>query len=179
MGFLEGNFIALGEYETNFLRNGGSIEQTVDGSITPVLFCYTVPFGFSFYVDRLHVVIIADKKMDGGDFGGIANGLDEGINIFLTDPTGTQIKNLLDGETIKRNADWGQYSGGSMETLWETGFVIDWDFSSSIGRPIRLSNRLSFCMLIRDDLTSLIRLRSTVQGAKVDAAQEAELGVIT
>lgn len=180
MAFLQGDFISLGEYQVNFLRdNLGNVNMAIDGEADPTIFCYKVPDGFSFYIDKLMVTMIDNGTFQGDRFGAIAPGgiPDIGVAVFITDPTGTQIKDLLDGETIRRNTDWCSYAGKDVVLINTRGMGVDWDFSSSLGRPIRLTNTFRFCMLIADDISSLVRMTATLSGALVDTAKELEVGL--
>lgn len=176
MSFLRGVFIDIGEYQTNVLRDPttGETNQAVDGEVVPRLFCYTVPEGFSFYIFEMHAALRDNGTFQGDRFGAIGGGgLDVGVSVFLTDPTGTQIKDLLDGLTIQTNTDWGLFGGARSVLINTRGMNVTWTYRSGL----RLTNRFSYCSLIRDDVTPLLNFRMAVQGVLIDEATEEALGI--
>lgn len=62
-----------------YLKNGSVYSITVDGSVTPQYFSWTVPAGETWYLSHLRTIIIDGGTMDRYDFGSIIDGLTNGV----------------------------------------------------------------------------------------------------
>ncbi len=155
-----------------FLRdNGSSNQMAVDGSITTIRFKYQVPTAKKFFVHRQTFMIIDNAVVNAGDFGAIGGGLSTGINLMVKDNVGgNELFDPLDGEAIKRNADFGIIAGVKVQHLpGNRGFGVQWDWIDSLGgRGVLLPEDTVMTVAIRDDLTSLVSFTSTVHGVLVD-----------
>ena len=145
----------------------GSIEQAVNGSITPVNFLYTVPDGYVFYVSRIIISIQDTGKFDADKYG---NG--------LTLTNGVIIGTLLDGGAvvnattqlpIRANSDWASYAYDltfHAEGVGDDIAVASYSFQED-GLPLAINGGNAFLMQIRDDLTGLTRQHARVAGVLV------------
>ena len=145
----------------------GSIEQAVNGSITPVNFLYTVPDGYVFYVSRIIIAIQDTGKFDADKYG---NG--------LTLTNGVVIGTLLDGGAvvnataqlpIRANSDWASYAYDltfHAEGVGDDIAVASYSFQED-GLPLAINGGNAFLMQIRDDLTGLTRQHARVAGVLV------------
>lgn len=133
------------------VESGGSKDQTINGSVTPVDFEYT----FSEGAILTTITLIMSEKNIGSllDYGSIAGGLTNGIRISHVDPDGTE---SVYG-SIKRNVDFGHLglTGQSVVSLVgntnEDVFAMDLRFSDGFileaGSIVRIR--------IQDDLTTI------------------------
>ena len=141
---------------------GGDKNCNVDGSETPVV--------RKFVADQLvtlHRAIITvrdDGVWTAEKFGAIADGLANGCEFELIQEA--VVNNLLDGLTIKTNADWGRLCNLDFVSIgagMNTSLCARWPFSIA-GVPLILNTGDSFQLRIRDDLTSLVEFFVQLQG---------------
>lgn len=157
------------QWISEFLKNGGSSNQAVNGSVTPVNFDYVVAAGDDVYVNRIIVHLEDNTGIDSGSYGGISpvaaltNGIT--LNIVRADAAMADI-DLLDGEPVQTNADWAKFCYDVSVSNFGSGneaLTIRWTFAGA-GKPIHLFPGDTFRMTIRDDLTSLVAHSANIQG---------------
>lgn len=106
----------------NYLREpGGSVEMTVDGSVTPINFRYTVPEGKSITLFRV-LIHLTGPVMKVDKFDGQSE-LSNGVAIGFYDREDNLLLDPLAGRTIKRNYDWAELAG--IDTVIREGQAID------------------------------------------------------
>ncbi len=150
----------------DFLRNDGSIEMNVDGSVTPVKFMNQVPDNKE--VSLRHVnVLLMDAEVDMGTFGALAV-LTKGVTVFLSDENHVVLKDLCAGAPIIRNADWALLAGTDVQTRVGAGsddaLIIRWDFDEACGSPVYMKSGHHIEININDDLSGISIFRALVQG---------------
>lgn len=149
----------------NLVRNGASADMNVDGSVTPVHFDYVAVNDR--YVDRCNFVII-----DGGitpiKFGGISGGLTNGVLVRVVDSDDATVLDFLEGETIKKNADWDFLAGTDNiieNAAGDDHMCIRWTLSKGMrGKPMYLPIGWKLRFTVQDDLTPITQFRIMVQG---------------
>lgn len=168
----EGAFFELTQVPTNFvfklLRTAADADDmAVNGSITSVVFRYTVPADkiFEFWRSTWHII---DGSIRADGFGGLTartNGLllrilksDESLELDFTD-----------GEGIKRHSDFAHLAGvdvapdtsgvgGAQDTI-----SIRWTIAQA-GRAMLLTAGQHIECVVRDDLSDLTEFHGMVQG---------------
>ena len=139
-----------------FVRSGASIDMDVNGSITPVLFKWTVPAGVQARVTRL-IIHLSDAGSQPGDFGGINGGVANGVLFHVFDENDVLTLDLLDGTSIKINGDYAHIAGVDIDV--KTGTGLD----STVARATMAKTGASLLLLpgqyigltVQDDLTSI------------------------
>lgn len=141
----------------------------VDGSVTSKHFTFTPGQHKQFLLLSFNV-IIADKSIDAGDFGGISGGLTNGIQLNVQADASKVVCDLGAGIKIKKNWDWAHICG------------MDWnidrtDIMNILTARLSLSGNFfatvlkagqAICLTVCDDLTSLNRFEATVHGVYLD-----------
>lgn len=144
------------EFIYDFVLAGASIEMAVNGSITPVLFKYTVPAGFQARVTRM-VIHLTDAGSNPGDFGGINGGIANGVLIQAFHADDVLGLDFLNGTSIQVNGDYAHISGVDIDV--KTGVGLD----STVARATITKTGSSLLMdpgeyiglTVQDDLTSI------------------------
>lgn len=164
----ERNYVDLNEYQCLYLRDANdSIEMNIDGSSTPVEFTYTVLNDYYLLLHRICFVIISSGAVNADEFGGIKDGLDNGV-LLSVERKGNIIKDLFAGQPIKRNAEWASFAGVDVSNLaGDEGIVIGWTFTQAAGFPMRLHPNDILRATIQDNLTSLVIFRTMIHGLLV------------
>jgi len=141
----------------------------VDGSVTPVPFSFT-PGPHKQFLLLSFDVIVVDRSIDAGDFGGIVGGLTNGLTLNVQADATKQVCDLGAGIKIKKNWDWSHLCG------------MDWNIDRTdkmnvLTARLALSGNFfatvlkadhAICMTVFDDLTSLDRFEATVHGVYLD-----------
>jgi hypothetical protein len=163
--------ITPGHFITALLQtSGGSVEMNVDGSITPVVFEYTVPDGFKFLWERgLFTMSDAAKVMDATEFGplpALTNGVTAKI---VTANGGDHADFTAQFGGFKRNADFTLMAGPDVSKIADgKGISIRWTISKATGgRPMILESGWKIRMEVNDNLTAIDQVRAVVQGMKI------------
>jgi len=122
-------------------------------------------------IARMLVSIVDTSGFSAVDYGNIAGGLTNGIQVRVQDDSGT-IVDLVDSEPIVSNAGWGAFCYDADLKTWSTGnefLLVRWTFSKS-GVPIKLdgSKNARLEVLMDDDLRSLIDHKFLIQGSSSD-----------
>ena len=152
------------------LRNAGSEDMNVNGSVTAVDFKYTCPVGKVVLVSRLHFHIL-DSNVDPNDFGGIAGGIATGLILGAFDSDDSQILDFLDGDTIKKNTHFDHIAGTDANVKTGTGLdalAVRFSVHKS-GASMRLTAGQYIQMTVQDDLTTLNEFTTLIQGLIFDA----------
>ena len=166
-----------GNLHSRFLdTNGdgtGSIDQVVDGSVTPVDFKITCPEGSTYEINRLILEVQDVGSFDTNAYGnGIA--LTTGVQVITSRPTRVPIEiDYTAQHPIKTNVDWAAYmydidliTFGSGNNVLHARYTLTND-----GGPIKLGPGDSLIIRINDDLTGLeeqnIRAGMTVYPARL------------
>jgi len=141
-----------------FLRTSSS-EANLGTSTGTQTFRYICPADRQVCLERLTVKVIA-KGIDPSDFGGggeLANGLK--VEVFPTSSGSTSTIDFLDGQTIKKNADWATLAGsdtpilGSPAPQADDGVLsVRWTIGRS-GFGLQLSSGENIAVTTQDDLT--------------------------
>lgn len=148
-----------------FLRNAGSKNANVNGSVTPVTFEYEAPHdGVS--LTRLIIYIQDDVGFFAQTYGGIAQ-LANGILLQQVDSENNVIVDFLDGDPIQTNHGWAQrcydYRYDAAQIFGDKSASIRWTWAAT-GGPIVLKTGDKIRVTIQDNLTTLSEHTFTVQG---------------
>ena len=151
-----------------FLRdplNSDSREMAVDGSTTPVAFRYTAPAGGAI-LERA-IIFYEDTGTFDATLMGNGVAMTTGLTFQVLDSDDTAVKlDLLDGETLKSNADFSRvcfdFAHLTMGTGPETA-AVRWTFSRS-GKPVELEAGDSLTVTVSDNLAGLNTFTVMVQG---------------
>ena len=152
-----------------YLKDGATIDMSVDGSSTPVKYKYTVPTDSRALITRVMIVIL-DKGPIPTKFGGVAtltNGLD--IQIFDSDGT-TVLVDFLDGAPITQNAEFGCLAGVDIQIdagAASDSLIVRWTLRDA-GASAVLTEGQIFQMTVNDDLTGLDSMVVLVQGLEAE-----------
>jgi hypothetical protein len=155
-------FLPLSAVSTAYLKNAGSPEMNVNGSVTPVVFEYVVASDKYFGIAEINIVI-SDGAITPTKFGGIT-ALSNGILWQVVDASNTLVFDFCPGGSIKQNAEFANV-GGSVIIL--TGgadqISITWHAATS-GISAIIQNGWKLRITVRDDLTGLAYFRAAVTG---------------
>lgn len=153
----------LGVLASRFMdTNGdgtGSINQAVNGSVTPVDFKITCPEGVTYELNRAIITVQDTGTFDTGAYGnGVA--LATGHEIITDRPDRIPRElNVSAQLPIKVNGDWASYMYNIEYLTFGTGdniLVCRYTFTEE-GLPIKLGPGDSFIIRINDDLSALSR----------------------
>lgn len=147
------------------LIDGGARDMNVNGSITPVDFCYTCPANKVAFLYRINILITdASMKMD--KFGGLM-ALTNGVEIGIYDSSNVLIKDPTDTDNIKTIADFSMLAGIDAQIHVGAGIdaaFIRWTFSKCVGGPFRLNEGEYINFKIQDNLEALDEFHAIAQG---------------
>lgn len=103
----------------------------------------------------------------GNEYGNLNAPLTNGILVQVRARDGTTVRrDLLDGQTVKENADWARYCYDFQIFKFSGAddiFAARWTFAKS-GEPLILEPGQRLSMVIQDDLTNLTNHYALVQG---------------
>lgn len=150
------------------LRNSGSKNMNVNGSVTPVDFRYTCPVNKVIFLYRMNI-LITDAAMKIDKFGGLTE-LTSGIEVGFYSNQDDLLIDPLDGDTIKTNGDFAFLAG--VDSTIKVGAGVDsmpirWTFSRSVGGPIRLDVGEYIQFKIQDDILNVNSFHAIVQGISI------------
>lgn len=142
----------------------GSEDMTVNGSVTPVQFEVTSATR-DVFINRM----IGEIK-DGGvwaaeDYGSLT-ALTNGVKLEVLDASDNVLLDLLDGDTIKYNAEWNAVCYDAQIVTYGSGdtiLVFRWTFAKD-GQPLHLAPTERLVMTIQDNLTTLSEQEMSVRG---------------
>lgn len=159
-------FLRPQDFLYKFFRDvGNSIDMKVDGSGTPVPFLVTAPADKAFVVHRVHIYL-ADIAIDPIKYGGVAGPLANGVLVESLDAEGQVIKDYLDGEPIKSNADFSALAAADIthiDTAPSDMLAVEWGLSK-VGGPLILQPNEAIRITIQDNLTTMQLHRACAQG---------------
>jgi hypothetical protein len=153
------------EFIFKYLRNGGSPDCNVDGSIASQVFEYVVPAGKHAWLHRINTEG-HNGSITRDNFLGIA-ALTNGILFQVLDDQDNILIDFTDGEGIKITTEFSALSG--VDTQIDTrgggedGIAIRWTFDRA-GEPIFMKEGYKFRLIVRDNLTGISQLRMMLQG---------------
>ena len=142
----------------------GTVNQNGNYSAAPQLFSVQCPPGVTMFISHVHIVVADNATINMLDWGGIVNGLTNGIKIETR--IGGVVRDSLEGFRIKQNVDLlaiceteiTSYAGGDQAIL---GVVF---FSDSYNGSLQLDPGDYFGMVINDNLSTLAKQFMAVWG---------------
>jgi len=147
------------------LKDGSTVDMSVDGSITAVSFQYIVPDGKVVFLTHAHILII-DGGITPTKFGGIA-ALTNGLLVQAIDTDGsTVIADFTGDHAIFKNSDWHLLGGSESETIAAAGDDVEevsLSFSEESG-PLLLTEGQCFRFLVQDDLSAITEMETMIEG---------------
>lgn len=158
------------EFVYAFLRNGGSPEMNVDGTV-PKVFEYIVPNGKNIWLRRL-TIAAHNSGMNPDNFFGLV-ALANGLVIEVLDNQDNQLKDFTNSEPIKILMHLsnlaGNDAGNTIDRLGaaDDGAAIRWTFEKA-GEPIFMREGYKFRITVNDNITGISFLRMMVQGIQVN-----------
>jgi len=129
---------------------------------------YQVPIGETTLVNRV-IFDIVDSSVDPGDFGGVNNGLANGIKIMVVDSSNNTLCDFLDGDTIRRNHQFCWLAGNDVdhvESAKDDHLPIRWTLGKA-GSLVRLNETEKFIIEVRDNLSMITSMRVFINGLQV------------
>lgn len=152
----------VSDYISVHLRNAGSIEANVNGSVTPVEFAFSPTEQCQ--IHRMIVTITDAGSFQSSEYGNLS-ALTNGIEFEWTD--GSDTVDFLDGVPIVSNQGWAERCYDAEPKDYQgtqaVSQVVRWTFEKS-GIPLYLNAGDSLVVRINDDLTGLSQHRFLVQG---------------
>lgn len=124
-------------------------------------YSYICPAGKKAFIQRLTFIVRCASAPAAGEFGDQA-ALSTGCSMGFLDTDDSVLLDPLDGETIKRNEDWGMLAGAQLkfETSALYAVVVEW----VLPRPIELAAAQKFKFTVADSLSALSDFRCQLQG---------------
>jgi hypothetical protein len=145
---------------------GGSEAMNVNGSVTPVVFKYIVPSGYTVFL-RGFTFQLVDANIDWIEFGGIAE-LSVGVLVEIYDSNDVQIAAL---PTLKNNYETAMVFGAGNVSLIQgaatDNLIFHMDLVEQIGHTLSLPEGWYVKLTVRDDLTGLTHCDALLTGRKV------------
>lgn len=148
-----------------FLKTvGDSPDMAVDGSSAFFDFDFVAPQGRLSIIDEINIVI-ADTAISPPDFGGITNGLTNGLLVGSYDVNDTLLFDYTDGFPIKQNFFWGHLAGARVQIdgLGTGSLIIQWKILER-EQGLEMLPGQKFRMTVQDDLTSLDHFSAMARG---------------
>jgi len=156
----------------SYLKNAGSRNLNVDGSVAVKDFDYVVSAGKSAWLERLNLTVLNDG-MAPSNFYGVPS-LANGMLAQVVDSDGvTVLKDFTEGSGLVCMMCWsalaGADAGGAIQTVGvgDDGSNVRWTMAKC-GEPIFLRAGQIFRLKVRDNLSSMTRFLAMVQGILVD-----------
>lgn len=146
-------------YKSPYLLNVGSQDMTVDGSIIPIDFVYTVS-GLTRALWQRSFIDLTDgtQNFNSENFGAITGGLLNGVDIIVNK---SGIETVL--ENWKTNMDISMTCYDFSSPYRQGEYIGRWTITSDMGSPITLFNGDQIILRVRDNLTSLDSFRFRVK----------------
>jgi hypothetical protein len=161
--------------DDGLVADGTNDDMHVDGSSTTVPFYIGPPSGKYWDIHRMIIFIQDGGAGKVGDYGSITGGLTNGMTVHVHTGGigGTDILDLLDGETIKTNGEWISICYDvtiAQPGAGDTYVGARWTFEKS-GVPLRLSGHRNEVLIVdvNDNLTALVDHRAFIQGVELDS----------
>lgn len=155
--------------ETNtvsvFLENGGSEQQTVDGSVTPVEFSYTVPVGKKLILSRMLIYIEDSTAFSSTVFAGLASALTNGWEMSVNGTVLFTAKNNWQLAIHMYDVTGNAIFGKTNQTL-----IGRFSFSRFVGGANGITIRAGedIATIVNDDLTGIDLMSVMIQGVLLD-----------
>jgi len=146
-----------GETEMTTIANASASSKAVFG--------YQVPVGETAIISRV-IFDIVDSSVDPDDFGGITNGLTNGLKIMCVDGSDNTIIDFLDGMTILRNHQFSWLAGndvGHIESATDDHLPVRWTLEKA-GSTLRLRENEKFIVEVRDALSAITSMQVFING---------------
>ncbi len=154
------DYAATGEMVKTYLLDGCYPDMDVDGSVTPVVYKYTVLTGKVFLASRLTIYLEGLTAFSGSRFGDV-KALTNGVVISVNGNTWETWKDNIDLMTCMDDTEGNKIFGRSI-----TG---RWTFSQETGAQIEMAAGEIFAVTINDDLSYLTHFRIKIGGRLIDA----------
>lgn len=151
-------------YINEFLKNSDSRDMTNDYSSTATDFEYEPTEKCKIY--RMMIYIEDNSSMKYEDFGGITNGLTNGIRVWYKETSGSSKVYIDGGFAVKTNRDFAKLCYDVDIKTAGSGnnhFASRWTFANS-GTLIYLNSGGSIGVTLNDDLSSLVQFEIVIQG---------------
>ena len=172
-------YIEPGQAVFQFLKRedgSGEINMNVNGSGTPIIFCFDVPNGFDCMVAELSLILIEIDAV-GQEPENFLNApaLTNGIDFYIEGPEGANGRSKIlepwGGETIKANKDFRRYQSvpqaPTNPEVRDEGFALTIPMTGRL--PIRTPSGSRVCIEIGDDLTGVSEILAFFTGVLVGA----------
>lgn len=163
---INGNEPYKGKYISEKVKNSGSSDMDVDGSVTPVEFMAGPGTGKKWYIARM-ILTIEDESINHIKFGGLAIPLTNGVDIKITEDG---VERTLAEGLIKTNHEFYQLAYDvTIKSATTDILAMRWTFTKG-GTFLRFKNSTSdkFSIIINDDLSALQAFQVIIQGYEVD-----------
>ena len=145
----------------------GTKNANGDYSVTPGRFYIQPPAGVIYLLDELLIHLVDTGAFAASDYGNIAGGLTNGVQLFAK-RNGVTIFDLLDGVTIMNNGQFGHISADMSFPNWaSSGGSITVGFKTSaygLQFPLNGDTADSLEAILTDDLTGLLDHHFIVTG---------------
>lgn len=153
-------------FSAGFKSDTGAVNMAVNGSSTPQKFGFGVSSGSRPFFMQSVGMTLSGASFAPENFGGIGDGLANGILIEILNPNDVPVMRLHDGP-IRTNADLFRWAGRNIalhQTVPPT-LRADWVIPDIFGSDIVLEPSQRLQATVRDDLSSLSGLYLTMTGA--------------
>lgn len=145
-----------------YLKDGATIDASVDGSVTPAVYSFSPTENCE--IHRMIVYIEDNGAVTASSYGSVST-LSNGIDVEHTD--GNTVVDMLDGVPIVSNASWAALCYDAQEVSFSGGgnsaVGVRWTFARS-GSPIKMESGDTLRVRINDNLTGLVAHRFQIQG---------------
>ena len=148
----------------------GTDNMSVNGSSTPVDFWYEVPAGFNFLWYRgMFVIEDSAKVFNATEFGPIP-ALANGVKGYI-DTLKTSLEITAGIGALMTNADFARFAGVDVNPIADgRGLAVRWTLSAvGGGRPVLLQSGWKFRMEVNDNLSTISKINTTIQGFLIDS----------
>ncbi len=163
----DGNYksgrIAPDEMLKTYLLNGSSIEMKVNGSVTPVIFKYTVPTGKILLLVRMIIYLSGSTDFADDKFGN-QTALTNGVEVAVDSNVWEIWKDNIDLTTCMFDTEGRKVFAKDTKSIGGR-----WTFSKEVGGPIELVAGEIISVTINDNLSGLDHFRAKIGGRLIDA----------
>ena len=144
----------------------GTIDASVDGSSTPVVFKIVPPAGRQYHIYRF-LLFLQDGNAGWASttYGSIA-ALSNGVTMSMNQVSDDAVLQSFFETPVKSNAQWARYmydvsnfDFGNGDKCLTARFTFQ-----KFGRPLRLSEHEYLAVTVNDDLTGLVEQSFVVEG---------------
>lgn len=158
-----------GSYYSKFATlDGSGVTESAIGTLSGVTECFIVSADEGPIDMHRMLVTIQDGAGFGiADYGAIAGGLANGIQIRWEDSSGALLRNITDPiHPVKTNVDWAAYCYDGAAQVFGSGedyYQTRWTFNKA-GLPLRMAKGDRICVVLHDTLTALTNHLFMFQG---------------